>query len=397
MSGGAGLEGARHDLADEVLVTGASGFLGRPLVAALASAGRRVTGFARRPPAGNRGVAAWGAPATLAAAARGARSAAQPAPAAQPLPHAAATAQPDSVRWVYGDIRRPQTYLPHLRPGIAVYHLAALRPARGRHRGDFEAVNVGACRDLARLCLERGVRRFVLVATAHLYGPSGRGTPRREDDGPAAAGRPEAMAGAGGEPALGCYERTRGAALLEVRRLVAEGLNAVTLCPAILFGPDSPSHPNRVTDELRRVLRGRRPVVILIAGGTARRELVHVDDVVGAALAAERLAPPGAELLLGGEAISHRELLERSLALAGRGPSHLTLSIPGPAALTAARAADRLLRHDPGCGHAAAVLRSLHEWRFDSGRARHLLGYRPRPLDAGLAMTLGWLRGEGAP
>jgi dihydroflavonol-4-reductase len=350
-------EGARHDLAEEVLVTGASGFLGRPLVAALAAAGRQVTGFARRPAA-------------------------------------AATAEPDSVRWVYGDIRCPRTYLPHLRPGIAVYHLAALRSAAGRRRGDLEAVNVAACRDLARHCLERGVRRFVLVATAHLYGPSVRGTPHREDDGPPAAGSREAFPGAGGEPALGCYERTRGAALLAVRRLAAEGLDAVTLCPAILFGPDSPAHPNRVTGELRRILRRRRPVVILIAGGTARRELVHVDDVVGAALAAERLAPPGAELLLGGEAISHRELVERSLALAGRRPRHLTLSIPGSAALLAARAADRLLRHDPGCGHAAAVLRSLQEWRFDSGLARRLLGYRPRPLDAGLAMTLRWLRGE---
>ncbi len=365
MSGGAGLDGAPHDLADEVLVTGATGFLGRPLVAALAAAGRRVTGFARRP-----------------------------------LPPAAAAAEPAAVRWVCGDIRRPQSYLPHLRPGIAVYHLAALRAARGRRRGDFAAVNVAACRELARLCLERGVRRFVLVATAHLYGPSESGVPRREDDGPAAARRQEATAGpgAGAEPALGCYEHTRGAALLEVRRLVAAGLDAVTLCPAILFGPDTPSHPNRVTGELRHILRRRRPVVFVVAGGTARRELVHVDDVVGAALAAERLAPPGAELLLGGEAISHRELLARALALAGRRPSLLTISIPRPAALAAARVADRLLRHDPGCGHAAAILRALHEWRFDSARARHLLGYTPRPLDAGLAATLRWLRGEeGAP
>jgi dihydroflavonol-4-reductase len=363
LSGGAGLDGAPHDLADEVLVTGATGFLGRPLVAALASAGRQVTGLARRP-----------------------------------LPPAAAAAEPAAVRWVCGDVRRPHSYLPHLRPGIAVYHLAALRAAGGRRRADFEAVNVGACRELARFCLERGVRRFVLVATAHLYGPSESGSPRREDDGPAAAGRQAAAAGAGGEPALGCYEHTRGAALLEVRRLVAAGLDAVTLCPAILFGPDGPSHPNRVTGELRRILRRRRPVAVLIAGGTARRELVHVDDVVGAALAAERLAPPGAELLLGGEAISHRELLARALALAGRRPSLLTISIPGPAALVAARAADRLLRHDPGCGHAAAVLRALHEWRFDSARARRLLDYRPRPLDAGLAATLRWLRGEeGAP
>jgi dihydroflavonol-4-reductase len=365
--------GVRQNLANEVLVTGASGFLGRHLVAALAAAGRQVTGLARRPPAREELQAA----------------------ADRLLQHHTATPETGAaVRWVHGDVRRPESYLQHVRPGIAVYHLAALRSHAGRRRGDVEAVNVTACRDLARTCLERGAGRFVLVTTAHLYGPSTGGKARREDDGPAVC-RHEAMAGTGGEPALGWYERSRGLALLEVRRLVGEGLNAVALCPTILFGPDRRSHPNRITDELRRIVNGRPPVVMLIDGGTAGRDLAYVDDVVDAALAAERLAPVGAEVLLGGETISHRELIERTLALAGRRPSRLTLSIPGPAALAAASAADRLLGNDPGCGHAAAVARAMHEWRFDSERARQMLGYRPRPLDEGLAATLRWMGAKG--
>jgi dihydroflavonol-4-reductase len=360
LSGGDGIEGVPHPVADEVLVTGASGFLGCRLVDALVAGGRQVIAMARRPPLR--------------------------------APQIAATTGPAPVRWVYGDIRDPLSYLPHLRPGLTVFHLAALRTAEARQSRDLEAVNVAACRDLARHGLARGVHRFVFVATAHLYGPSVRGVARREADGPAVPGCQPAVAGAGEEPALGCYESSRGAALLEVRRLATEGLNAVTLCPAILFGPDNPSHRNLVTNELRRIVRGRRKVAVLIAGGAATRELVHVDDIVSAALAAERLAPPGAELLLGGEAISHRQLIERSLALAGQRAAHLTLSVPGSAALAAARAADRLLRHDPGCGLAAAVRRSVQEWRFDSARARALLGYRPRALDEGLAMTLSWLR-----
>jgi dihydroflavonol-4-reductase len=376
-------------------VTGASGFLGRPLVAALAATGRHVTGLARHLPADSGGASAPSTGNThgtaLAAAARP-LSQGPPDPAAQP------------VRWVQGDVRQPRSYLQHLHPGMAVYHLAALRSHAGRRRGDFAAVNVTACRDLARHCLERGASRFVLVATAHLYGPSDPGSPpHREEDAPAAATASGAVtagiagtAGAGGEPALGCYERSRAAALLEVRRLVAKGLDAITLCPTIIFGPDHPSHPNIVTGELRRVVHARRRCAILIGGGTARRDLIHVDDVVAAALAAERLASPGTELLLGGEAISHRELLMQAQALTGRRPFWPPLSIPGPAALAAARAADRLLRYDPGCGHAAAVLRSLREWRYDCARARLLLGFQPRPLVEGLAATLRWLRNEEA-
>jgi dihydroflavonol-4-reductase len=363
VSGGEAVGCAPRDgLAEEVLVTGASGFLGRPLVGAIAAAGRSVTCLSRRP---------------------------VPPPAVE---------QRGSVRWVQADVRHPRSYQPHLRPGMTVYHLAALRTGAGRHAGDFEAVNVAACGELARRCLDRGIRRFVLVTSAHLFGPSAHGETRREADAWSdAAGSLEPIPDSGSEPALGCYERSRRAGLLAVRRQAAAGLDAVILCPTIIFGPDHASHPNRVTGELRRMAAGRSPITILIAGGTATRDLVYVDDVVAAALAAERLAPPGTELLLGGEPTSHRELLLRTLALLGRRGARLpAISMPAAAALAAARAADRLLRYDAGCGHAAAVIRMLRDWRFDSGRAQKLLDYRPLSLDQGLARTLRWLRDKDA-
>ena len=305
--------------------------------------------------------------------------------------------QAPGVRWVRGDVRQPESWLPHLRPGIAVYHLAALRSQHGRRRADFEAVNVTACRELAQSCLQRGAGRFILVTSAHLYGPSAAGVPRREADGPAVArpANPANPVSAGGvsAAALGEYERTRGLGLLAIRQLVGEGLDAVALCPTILFGPDHDAHPNRITSEVRRVVRGGGRFDLLIGDGTAGRDLVYVDDVVDAALTAERVAPTGAELLLGGEAVSHRGLIERTLALAGRPPKPI-LSIPPTTAMAAARAADRLLRREAGCGYAAAVARVVDEWLFDCGQARQMLGYRPRSLDEGLAATLRWLRGK---
>ncbi len=361
MTGGEASGGAAgHGLAEEVLVTGASGFLGRALVAALAESGRSVICLSRRP---------------------------APPPDAR---------QRGSVRWIQGDVRLPQSYQAHLRPGIAVYHLASLRSNAGRHAGDFEAVNITASGELAHRCLDRGIRRFVLVTTAHLFGPSAQGETRRETGAGPFAGDPEPVAGAGSEPALGGYERSRRAELLEMRRLVAAGLDAVILCPTIVFGPDRVPYRNLITSELRRIIANRRPLAVLIGRGTAGRNLVYLDDVVGAALAAERLAPRGVELLLGGEPTSHLDLLQRTLALLGRRTPPVLLSIPPGVALAAARAADRLLQYDAGCGHAAAVVRMLRHWRFDSGKAQKLLGYRPLSLDEGLARTLRWLRGEDA-
>jgi nucleoside-diphosphate-sugar epimerase len=174
-----------------------------------------------------------------------------------------------------------------------------------------------------------------------------------------------------------------------VRRLAAEGLQAVIACPAIVFGPDHPSHPNRVTSEIRRLLRQR--VVRVVAGGRQARNLVHVDDVVRGLLAAERRGTVGEEYLLGGEEIASRDFGRLVLSLAGLRPV-ATLSLPAGPALAAARIADRLRKSDMGNGYTMAVKVLLSEWRLSSERARRDLEYRPLPLAEGLARTIDWLR-----
>jgi dihydroflavonol-4-reductase len=179
-----------------------------------------------------------------------------------------------------------------------------------------------------------------------------------------------------------------------IRTLAREGLPAVTVCPSIVFGPDHPSHPNRITSEIRRLLRGGPR--IWLAGGRQPRNLVFVDDVVRGLLAAEERGAVGEEYLLGGEEISPRELSARVLALAparrGVALSGLTLSLPAGAASRIAGIVDRLRGYDPGGGYATAVETLRREWRFSSGKARRDLGYQPLPLVEGLARTVDGLR-----
>lgn len=297
-----------------VLVTGATGFLGRPLVRALLDEGREVVALS-------------------------------------------------------GDIRDPASYSPWLAAGVSVFHLAAVRNHPRVRARDMEEVNVRATVELARRSLEAGVGRFVHVSTALVHGPS---------DG-------------GGVP-LGAYVESKARAAREVRRLAAQGLQAVTVSPAIVYGPDHPSHPNRITSEVRRLLRWR--VVRVIAGGRQARNLVHVDDVVRGLLAAEQRGTVGEEYLLGGEEIAPRDFGRLVLSLAGLRPV-ATLSLPAGAALATARIVDRLQRlrmSDTGSGYAVAVQVLLREWRFSSDRARRDLGYCPLPLADGLARTIDWLR-----
>jgi nucleoside-diphosphate-sugar epimerase len=286
------------------------------------------------------------------------------------------------LRVVAGDLRDPTSYGPVLTPGISVFHLAGLRNHPHVRIQDLEEVNVRATLDLARQAGERGAARVVHVATALIYGPAIGETARTEDD--------EL------DPASSAYVRSKIEAVRGIRALAREGLPVVTVCPTIVFGPDLPSHPNRVTSEIRRLAKGGPG--IWLAGGRQVRDLVFVDDVVRGLIAAEERGVAGEEYLLGGEEVSARDLARRVAMIAGAGmagrSSRLALSLPAGAARLAARIADRLRGYDAGAGYACAVDTLLREWRFSSGKARRDLGHRPLSLEAGLTRTLEWLRAE---
>jgi dihydroflavonol-4-reductase len=328
-------------LTGAVLVTGASGFLGRPLVRALQDAGRPAIALCRRP-------------------------------------EALADLQGSALRIVSGDLRDPSSYRPLLREVSSVFHLAAARNRPAVRVRELEAVNERATLELARHAGEAGVARLVNVATALIYGPA-EGREKTEEDGISPRDLP------------GAYERSRAIAALELRRMARqEGLPALTVCPAIVYGPDHPSRLNRVTSEIRRLLQ-RRPAV-LVGGGRRRRNLVYVDDVVRGLLAAERLGRPGEEYILGGGEVTHRELAGLVRDRAGlRGGSWIPL--PAWMALAAARAADRGLGYDAGGGFVTAVRNLLCEWRFSSAKASRELGFRPLSVAEGVGRTIDWIRG----
>jgi dihydroflavonol-4-reductase len=287
-----------------------------------------------------------------------------------------------NLRIATGDLRDPAAWAPLLPAGGTVFHLAGVRNHPRARVRDMEEVNVAATLALAGQAGEWGVARFIHVATALIYGPSEGGRARTEED---------------DLDRSSSYVRSKAEAVEGIRALARRGLPAVTVCPSIVFGPDHPSHPNRVTSEIRRLLRGGPR--IWLAGGQQPRNLVYVEDVVHGLLAAEERGVVGEEYLLGGEEISPRELAERVLALApprgGMALSRMALHLPAGAALGIAGIVDRLCGHDPGGGYATAVRMLLRDWRFSSGKARRDLGYQPLPLMEGLSRTIEWIHGRG--
>jgi len=273
---------------------------------------------------------------------------------------------------VAGDLEDPPSYASYLAGAATVFHLAGIRGAPGTSARAMRWLNVEATLALGRAAVATGVRRFVYVSSALIFGPSGA-QPVSE-----AAGYCPASAATS-------YITSRVQGLEALRTLIGDGLPLVTVCPTIIFGPDHPTHPNRVTRQVRRLLQSGADVVI--GGGHQRRTLVGVDDVVRGLVVAEGLGRIGEAYILGGDDLSHRELNRLVLALRGRSP-RVSLSIPRWIALTAARAADAVRRHERGSGFEAAVRVLTREWRSSSGKAERDLGYTHAPARDGLRRTL---------
>jgi nucleoside-diphosphate-sugar epimerase len=207
-----------------VLVTGASGFLGRATAAAVRDAGHEVRTFQRRP-SGVSGVSdVLGTMTDGAAVAR-------------------AVAGTD-----------------------AVVHLAAKVSLAG-DPADFARVNVDGTRTLVDAARAAGVGRFVFVSS------------------PSVAHTGSSLVGAGAGPAeparaRGDYARTKAAAELVALGADAPGFAVVAVRPHLVWGPGDTQLVGRIVDRARK---GRLP---LLDSGAALIDTLYVDNAASAMVAA---------------------------------------------------------------------------------------------------------------
>lgn len=287
-----------------VVITGASGFLGRHAIAHFLEAGREVVALTRQP--------------------------ASLDDLAHPRLRVAATDYGDSVAH-------------ELPRGCSLIHLAAQRNMPTRRTEGFSEANVTMPETLARHALAKSVRRFVLISTALVLGPSE--TPLDATD---------ALAGW-----TSSYIRSRVEGLLAIERVAEEGLPLVTLLPPIIYGPDHPRARNRITNHIRRTLRA--PFRVAIGSRSPRRNLVFVDDVTRSIARAEAADAASGRHIVSGENVTHEELESTVRTAAGVSVTP-RIVVPRVAALIGGRIADALMRMDPASGWTSRMQTLLAPW-----------------------------------
>jgi 2-alkyl-3-oxoalkanoate reductase len=311
-----------------VLVTGASGFLGRAVAAEFIARGHEVRTLQRRPS----GVG--------------------------------------GATDLLGSITDPRMLSRAVDGVHGVVHLAAKVSLAG-HADEFRAVNVEGTRSLLDAAERAGVSRFVQVSS------------------PSVAYAGSALAGVGAEPAdperaHGDYARTKAEGEVIALARDSASLHVVAVRPHIVWGPGDTQLVARIVDRARR---GRLP---LLNGGTALIDTTYIDNAATAIRAAHDRAPDAhgrAYVVTNGEPRPVGDILAGICLAAGVLPPRR--SIPAWLGRIAGSAIERIWAIAPGADEPpmtrflAEQLSTAH-W-FDQRDTRRDLAWSPTvSIDEGL-------------
>ncbi|TWP51720.1 UDP-glucose 4-epimerase [Lentzea tibetensis] len=227
-----------------VLVTGASGFLGHAVVAALAAAGHEVIGFSRSEKA---------------------------------LPQALSAS-------IVGDVCEPSEIGDAVRDVDGVCHLAALPRVRDSFvkPADYWRTNTGGTINLLHaLASAEQPKRIVLASTGAVYGVADK-QPTSEDE-PTKASNP--------------YARSKLAADQAAADVAAAGLlGAISLRAFNIAGAAAGKYDEddtRLIPKALAVQAGHAPELVLNGDGSAVRDFVHAEDMADAFVRAFEACTPG--------------------------------------------------------------------------------------------------------
>lgn len=288
-----------------------------------------------------------------------------------------------SVEVVTGDVRDP-TALDRLFDGVSgatVFHTAAvIHPQRNTR--EFFDVNVGGTELVLDRARAAGANRFVHVSSNSAFGANPTPADRFDEQSPF-------------NPYLGYGESKREAEDLVCRNHARGDVVAVIVRAPWFYGPHQ---PERQTQFLRAVRRGRFP---LVGSGEQRRSMVFTGNLVlglqRAEVAAE--APGRAYWIADAEPYALRAVFETvrdALEAEGLPVVRRQPRIPALAGEVAARA-DSLIQQAGRYVQALHVLGELKDTiACDIGRARAELGYEP-PTDlyGGMRASVRWCLARG--
>ncbi|KAK3142259.1 hypothetical protein QOZ80_4BG0344290 [Eleusine coracana subsp. coracana] len=325
-----------------VVVTGASGYLGGRLCAALAESGHAVRALVRRT--------------------------------------SNVSGLPPSVELAYGDVTDADSLAAAFDSCDAVFHAAAAVEPWLPDPSVFLTVNVGGLENVLKAAKRtQTMKKIIYTSTFFAIGPT---------DGYVA----DEMQIHQGKAFCTEYEKSKFLADRIALQAAKEGLPITIVYPGVLYGPGRLTTGNLVSRILIERFNGRLPGYI--GDGYDRESFCHVDDVVSGHIAAMEKGRVGERYLLTGQNMSFMHIFNMASNITNtKAPKfHVPLwliEIYGWISVFVSRITGKLPLISYPTVH---VLK--HQWAYSCDKAKRELGYSPRDLTEGLAEVLLWLKDE---
>jgi NAD+-dependent farnesol dehydrogenase len=286
---------------------------------------------------------------------------------------------PAGVEVARGDVTLADSVREAAQGCDAVLHMAALVKNWAPDRARFEEVNVSGLRNALAAAQGAGAR-LLYTSSFMAIGPTG----------PAPADESQVHRGL---RYCNDYERTKALADRAAREAAAAGADVVMVYPGVVYGPGELTDGNLVVQMIADHLRGRLAGVI--GPGDRLWSYSFVEDVaLGHALALEQ-GRAGERYFLCGDNATLRDLFAMVQQAAHVPPPRVHIPYPVASAL------GRLLwLWAEVTGHPPMLTRGVvdvfrQDWAYKSDKAERELGYRITPLSEGVRRTVEWLRQEG--
>jgi nucleoside-diphosphate-sugar epimerase len=323
----------------KVLVTGATGFIGRQLSLSLAMQGYEVRALCRN------------------------------------------TDHPylikhKNIEPVTGNILYRQSLSRAMQGCAQVYHTAALAKMWCRNPDDYYETNVVGTRNVLEIAAGAGVQKIVYTSTCGVWGPTVK-HPMNEND-PRITGFPIA------------YERTKYLAELEVQNFAKQGLCVITVNPSRVFGEGPVTESNTVGKMVSAYLRGKWRFIP--GSGEQVANYAFLTDVVDGHVAAMNNGASGERYILGGEDVSFNDFFNTVHHVSGKQQHLIHLPLKAIEFFSYFEKVKTMLTGLPPFFLPEFAERLKYDQKYSSNKATAQLGYRITPFAEGMQKTVNYLK-----
>ncbi|MCK5702235.1 MAG: NAD-dependent epimerase/dehydratase family protein [Cyclobacteriaceae bacterium] len=322
-----------------ILVTGATGFIGANLSFKLAESGHDIHAFCRSHPDEK-------------------------------------LSSHKNIKIFRGDITNKESICNAMRNCVQVYHLAAYTRVLADSHASYYKVNVGGTINVLECAIQLGVKKLVYTSAGGVLGPS-QFVPLNEDSFRLC-------------PFFNNHETSKHMAEEKVKDYVIKGLKAVIVNPGRVFGPGILSKTNSLSNIMLKCLKGKWH--IMPGDGTVVMNYVYIEDVVNGHIKAMEHGKPGERYILGGANASYIELFRNIWESLGKKDRLLKL----PFSIIRIYAAievlhSKLYNREPDITPTWVNSFSNNMPRT-SEKAINELGYSITPFNEAIQKTLEWLK-----